>query len=168
MQSLRTRVKRTVLASALVIVGGALPMVPAAEALGQPHATADASGGLKPPLVTEPPGGPGPCSQQNQIDVDNCAVDKLLAVDKVLNADIKVIWGLLGASGRSEFVKVQMAWTAYRNADCTLQSDVYEGGTAQPMEYLFCLAADDSSRRQDLRGYFELMTQGTHPAPKFP
>ena len=91
-----------------------------------------------------------------------------MAADKLLNADITVIWGLLGGSGRSDFVAAQGSWLRYRSADCKNQSDVYEGGTAQPMEYAFCLAGDDASRRLDLKGFYDLLAQGMSSAPKFP
>ena len=40
--------------------------------------------------------------------------------------------------------------------------------SAQPMEYVFCLAGDNASRRQDLKGFYELLTQGMSSPPKFP
>jgi uncharacterized protein YecT (DUF1311 family) len=95
----------------------------------------------KPPLVAEPPGPAPVCNQQTQVGIDGCAYEKVIAADKMLNAEIKVIWALLGPSARTDFVNAQAAWVKYRHADCSSQSDVYQGGTAQPMEYLFCLAA---------------------------
>ncbi len=53
-------------------------------------------------------------------------------------------------------------------ADCTSQSDEYEGGTQQPLEYMLCLAVDDQSRITDLRGFYEDLVQGRKDVPEFP
>jgi uncharacterized protein YecT (DUF1311 family) len=118
-------------------------------------------------VVTERLGSVLPCNQQTQIGLDGCAEKDLLAADKLLNADITVLGGLLGGSARSDFVAAQGSWLKYRSADCKSQSDVYEGGTAQPMEYVFCLAGDDASRRVDLKGFYNLLAQGMSSLPKF-
>ncbi|HTV12018.1 MAG TPA: lysozyme inhibitor LprI family protein [Acidimicrobiales bacterium] len=120
------------------------------------------------PVVTAPPSDVTDCSQQSQIGLDGCAYQRDLAADKLLNADIRVIWSLLRPSQREAFVNAQSAWVKYQGADCESQSGVYAGGTAQPMEYLLCLAGDAASRRQDLRGFYLLLAQGTSSSPKFP
>lgn len=155
-------------AAALVLLSSFATLPSATEALGQQHGTNCPSDRPKPPLVTEPLGPAPVCNQQTQIGIDGCAYKKVIAADKLLNADIKVVWGLLGPSARTDFVNAQAAWVKYRHADCNSQSDVYEGGTAQPMEYLFCLAGDDALRSQDLRGFYDLLAQGVSAPPKFP
>jgi len=121
-----------------------------------------------PPQVTERFKGSEPCDQQTQLGLDGCAATKVLAADRLLNSQIRVVWSVLPSVGRRDFVNAQAAWARYRTADCESQSEVYAGGSAQPMAYLFCLAADDASRGQDLRGFFEVITQGMSPKPKFP
>ena len=84
----------------------------------------------------------------------------MLADDKQLTQDVKVIFGLLStSSGRRDFVSAQTSWLAYRTKDCTSQSDVYQGGTGQPVVYGNCLANDDASRRLDLKSFYVLLTQ---------
>jgi uncharacterized protein YecT (DUF1311 family) len=148
----------------------ALPALAASAAFAVPAvATAAPAHRPGPPLVTEQIGSPLPCNQKSQLGVDGCAEHKLLAADKVLNADITVLWDLLpGAKERQDFAGAQRAWVAYRAKDCNSQSDVYQGGTAQPMEYTLCLASDDNSRRQDLHNFYALLTQGTSKPPRFP
>ena len=155
-------------AAVLVLLSSFAILPPATEALGQQHSTNAPSDGPKPPLVTEPPGAAPVCNQQTQLGIDGCAYKKVIAADELLNADIKIVWGLLGPSARTDFVNAQAAWAKFRHADCNSQSDVYQGDTAQPMEYLLCLAGDDALRSQDLRGFYELLTQGMSAPPKFP
>jgi uncharacterized protein YecT (DUF1311 family) len=100
--------------------------------------------------------------------MEGCGEHKVLSADKLLNADVKVIFNLTSATGRQDFVVAQTKWLPYRNADCQSQSDVYSGGSEQPVAYIYCLAADDSVRRQDLKGFFRDLTQGLAKVPKFP
>jgi uncharacterized protein YecT (DUF1311 family) len=168
MPSLHDLPKKTLMAgaAALVLLSGVAVLAPATQALGQQHGTHAPSASPQIPVVTEPTG-PSPCNQQTQIGLDGCASQKVAAADKLLNADIKVVWNFLQPSARTDFVNAQATWVKYRRADCISQSDVYQGGSAQPMEYLLCLTGDDALRRQDLKGFYGLLTQG-RSAPKFP
>ena len=122
-----------------------------------------------PPVITEQFKPVLPCNQNTTLGQEGCAEHEVLAADRQLNADIKVVFGLLAdVAARQDFVAAQMAWTRYRSADCSSQSDVYEGGTEQPVLYGLCLASDDVSRRQDIKGFFALLTQGQSTVPKFP
>ncbi len=131
---------------------------------------APATASSRPPVVTEPFKPVLPCDPNTTIGQEGCGERRLLSADTQLNADITVIFGLLHTTvARRDFVNAQAAWLAYRNADCKSQSDVYQGGTEQPVADVYCRAADVSSRRQDLKGFFHALTQdlGTK-APKFP
>jgi len=99
---------------------------------------------------------------------EGCGEHEVLAADKQLNADVKVIVGLLDKSTTRAFVKAQTTWITYRNEDCTSQADIYQGGTELPDAYVYCLARDDSSRRQDLKAFFTVPTQGLSNVPNFP
>ena len=89
-----------------------------------------------------------PCNNTTTLGQEGCAEHEVVAADRQLNADIKVVFGLLADdAARQDFVAAQMAWARYRTADCSSQSDVYEGGTEQPVLYGLCLASDDVSRR---------------------
>jgi uncharacterized protein YecT (DUF1311 family) len=109
-----------------------------------------------------------PCNQNTTIGQEGCGEHQVLVADKQLNADVKVIFGLLGKDAARAFVTAQTTWTTYRTEDCTSQADIYQGGTELPVAYVYCLASDDSFRRQDLKGFFSGLTQGMANAPRFP
>jgi len=170
MSSSRSSAKRGGFATALAVtvLAGVALLAVSAQASGPPRDATRTASPPGPPLVTERLGSVLPCNQQTQIGLDGCAEKDVLAADKLLNADITVLWGLLGGSGRSDLVAAQRSWVTYRSADCKSQSDVYRGGTAQPMEYVSCLAGDDASRRLDLKGFYDLLAQGLSSPPRFP
>jgi len=170
MISSRSGIKRSRAAtgSVMSVLVWLAALTAAAGASGAPRDSATPKTAPTPPLATEPLSTALPCNQRTQLGLDGCADRKLLAADKLLNADIVVVWHLLGGSARNDFVSAQDAWLKYRNADCKSQSDVYQGGTAQPMQYLLCLAEDDASRRLDLKGFYDLLTQDMSFPPKFP
>jgi uncharacterized protein YecT (DUF1311 family) len=122
-----------------------------------------------PPVVTETFGSsPMSCDPNTTVGMEGCGERKVLADDKQLNADIRVIWARLDPSGQRDFAKAQAAWLTYLRADCSSQSDVYAGGTEQPVVYVYCLAGDDVYRHRDLAGFFAELTQDQSPKPKFP
>ncbi len=109
------------------------------------------------------------CGQRTTVGQEGCGEHHVLAADEQLNADVKVIFGLLGTkASRRDFVAAQAAWLAYRNADCKSRSDAYEGGTEQPVAYVYCLAADDGARHQELKTFFDVLAQGRADVPNFP
>lgn len=144
----RLGVKQNLVAagSAVTLVAGLAFLTACADASGQPGGTARPSSQPKAPLVTEQLGATLPCNQRTQIGLDGCAEHKLLTADKLLNADIRVLWGLLGGPARNDFVVAQDAWVRYRSADCRSQSDVYRGGVERPTDGVRVL----SGRRQCL------------------
>ena len=108
------------------------------------------------------------CNPNTTVGMEGCAEHKVLAADAQLDADVKAIFDLLSGRALRDFVAGQEAWLTYRSADCRSQSDVYEGGTEQPVVYGYCLASDDSARRQDLRRFFASLVQGLEKQPSFP
>ena len=46
---------------------------------------------------------------------------------------------------------VQRFWTQYRDANCSAERALYEGGTAAPAVYLACLDAMTKARTKELR-----------------
>ena len=124
---------------------------------------------LQPPAITEDFKPVIACNLKTTAGQEGCGEHTVLTDDALLNADVKVMFGLLsGEAARRDFVTAQADWLAYRNADCKSQSDAYEGGTEQPVVYVYCLATDDSSRRQELKEFYKVLTQGLDNAPKFP
>ncbi|HXW78807.1 MAG TPA: lysozyme inhibitor LprI family protein, partial [Acidimicrobiales bacterium] len=110
-----------------------------------------------------------PCNEGTTLGQEGCAEHEVVALDRQLDADVRIVFGLLADdAARRDFIAAQMAWTRYRSADCNSQSDVYQGGTEQPVVYGLCLATDDASRRQDIKGFFAQLTQDRATVPKFP
>ncbi len=124
---------------------------------------------LEPPVVTEAFHTVQACNKSNTLGLGACGEQLVLTADKQLNADVTAIFGLLSIRGREDFIAAQKNWLSYRNADCQSQSDVYLGGTAQGVAYVYCLNTDDTLRHQALKSLFSSLTQnfGTK-TPKFP
>jgi uncharacterized protein YecT (DUF1311 family) len=154
-------------AAVLIVLGLIVGAPTAAGALTQrPNGSSSA---LKPPVITEDFKPVIACDPTTTAGQEGCGEHKVLAADAQLDADLKVIFDLLtGDAARRDFVTAQTAWLTFRNADCKSQSDAYQGGTEQPVAYIYCLAADDSTRRQELKGFYNVLTQGLDHAPKFP
>ena len=133
----------------------------------QPDAVRSASA-ISAPVVTEDFKPVLPCNQNTTIGQEGCGEREVLVADKELNADVKIIFDLLGKASDRAFVTAQTTWATYRTEDCTSQADVYQGGTEMPVAYVYCLASDDTSRRADLKAFFAGLTQGMVHVPKFP
>jgi uncharacterized protein YecT (DUF1311 family) len=152
-----------------ILATGALVAVPtAANALSRlTNDTHDASG-LSAPVITEAFKPILPCNQNTTVGQEGCGEHEVVADDKQLNADVKAVFDLLDKAADRAFVTAQTTWVTYRTEDCTSQADIYQGGSELPVAYVYCLASDDSSRRQDLKTFFSALTQGMANIPKFP
>lgn len=153
--------KLAVATAGLALIG-ALAASPAASAA---RATATAP---KAPVVVENFKPVLACNENTTVGQEGCQEHKVLRADKELNADIVLIFGLLGATAKRDFVTAQDAWVTYRHDDCVSQSDVYLGGTEQPVVYGTCLYTQDLARRQDLKGLYATLVQDRPKALKFP
>ncbi|MGA3221293.1 MAG: lysozyme inhibitor LprI family protein [Acidimicrobiales bacterium] len=123
----------------------------------------------KPPVITEQFNPPLACNQQSNLGVEGCAERQVDRADARVNAEVKVLFRFVyDNASRRDLVTAESAWLAYRTADCTSQSDMYEGGTEQPIAFLQCLAVDDQSRSADLKGFYSDLTQGRQHVPAFP
>ena len=120
------------------------------------------------PVVTEDFKPVLPCNQNTTIGQEGCGEHEVLAADRELNADVKIIFDLLGKAPDGAFVAAQTSWVTYRTEDCTSQADIYQGGTELPVAYVYCLASDDTSRRADLKAFFAGVTQGMVHLPSSP
>jgi uncharacterized protein YecT (DUF1311 family) len=161
--------------TALLAAVGALVAVPLMAVPLVSGAPRDASAttpaaGAAAPVITEPFRPVLPCNPNTTVGSEGCGEHHVLVADSQLNADVKLIFRLISSSvSRRDFTSAEADWLTYRDQDCKSQSDAYLGGTEQPVLYVDCLASDDASRRQDLQGFFKLLTQGLgSQAPKFP
>ena len=111
-----------------------------------------------PPVVRErftPLSCGGTPGHRTTLQMEGCAEQQILALDQKINADDVVVWHLLvSASGRADFASAIRSWLAYRRADCVSVSDVFQGGSEEPVAYAQCVVARDRARLADL-GRFE-------------
>jgi uncharacterized protein YecT (DUF1311 family) len=148
------------------VIGGGVTAVPAGAATVSAAVVAPAP---KPPVITENFNPPFACNQKSNLGVQGCAERQVDTGDARINAEVKLLFRVLyDNASRRALVTAEHAWLAYRGADCTSQSDEYEGGSQQPIAYLQCLAADDRSRSTDLKGFYQALTAGRHNVPAFP
>lgn len=110
-----------------------------------------------------------PCTHKTQLGLDGCAERVLLHRDALLNAQVKLLFGLLSTQqAQKRFVAVEDEWLRYRTADCTNVEAIFQGGSIGPMEYADCEANDDALRSDDLHDYFLLLEEGTANPPRWP
>ncbi len=153
----------------VLLAAAALMAVPtAANALSRHPDDIRPPSAMSAPVVTEDFRPVLPCNQNTTIGQEGCGEHEVLVADKELNADVKIIFDLLGKAPDRAFVTAQTTWATYRAEDCTSQADIYQGGTEMPVAYVYCLASDDMSRRGDLKAFFAAVTQGMVHVPKFP
>jgi uncharacterized protein YecT (DUF1311 family) len=123
---------------------------------------------LKPPVITES-FTPLPCEHQTMIGLDGCAEGQLLATDRRINEQVKLLFGAIRSEDqRRNFVAVENEWLTYRKADCSVASAVFQGGTIAPLTYALCEVRDDEARSADLHSYFTDLEEGSSSAPKWP
>lgn len=152
-----------------LLVAAALMAVPtAANALSRQPDDIHPAPAISAPVVTEDFKPVLPCNQNTTIGQEGCGEHEVLVADKELNADVKIIFDLLGKASEGAFVTAQTTWATYRTEDCTSQADIYQGGTEMPVAYVYCLASDDTSRRADLKAFFAGVSQGMVHVPNFP
>ena len=64
---------------------------------------------------------------------------------------------LFDDASRRRFIAAQKAWLAYRSADCTSESDRYEGGTLAGLVAASCTADRSAQRLKDLSSFEKLL-----------
>jgi uncharacterized protein YecT (DUF1311 family) len=109
------------------------------------------------------------CNNNTTIGQEGCQERQNLTLISVLNADQRVIFGLLhDDAARRRLNAAQVAWLSYAKADCASQSDVYEGGSEAPVIAGVCLVSQDSARIADLKTFYSMLTQASAHPPPFP
>jgi uncharacterized protein YecT (DUF1311 family) len=84
------------------------------------------------------------------VDLANCLARARDAADTQLNAVYKQVRGKLDGTDGQRLVAAQRLWIQYRDANCTAERDLYEGGTAAQPVYLACLEAMTRTRTKEL------------------
>jgi uncharacterized protein YecT (DUF1311 family) len=111
-----------------------------------------------------------PCSQaQTQIDIDTCTAASAKRSDAELNATYARVRAGLKELGIDPdlLVPVQLAWISARDATCTFEASLYEGGSIAPSIYSGCLDAMTLERTRRLQTMLAARraSHGSAPAP---
>jgi uncharacterized protein YecT (DUF1311 family) len=96
-----------------------------------------------------------PCtSEHSTLEVNRCAQQQLDTQDSLLNAAYQKLLVQLNndyqQTTRAALIKAQRLWIQFRDADCTAQESVYDGGTVHTAVYLECLRDHTAQRFKDL------------------
>jgi uncharacterized protein YecT (DUF1311 family) len=83
-------------------------------------------------------------------DETKCFIDEAHRADMELNLQYNRIRQVLGPAEQRQLQAAQRLWIQFRDANCTAERDLYGGGSAGPMTYQACLAADTRQRTAEL------------------
>jgi uncharacterized protein YecT (DUF1311 family) len=89
--------------------------------------------------------GLGPAAAETQ-----CFVAESQSAEKELNSFLGEIQKVLNAANQNRLQVAQRSWVQYRQANCEAERGLYDGGSAAPMVYYACLAADTRHRISEL------------------
>lgn len=84
------------------------------------------------------------CPGKTQMEMNACAGIAYEQADKLLNQVYRKL------DRTAELVAAQRAWIVFRDAECTYQASIYEGGSMQPMAYAGCLQSLTEDRIKQL------------------
>ena len=101
------------------------------------------------------------CSGSTTLGLEGCAEHHVVALDHTINALRRDLWRRLRTRlARVDFVASENAWLAYRDASCTSQSDIYQGGSLSVVTYADCLVAINRQHVSELRDTISIYQQG--------
>jgi uncharacterized protein YecT (DUF1311 family) len=109
-----------------------------------------------------------PCNHATTIGLEGCAETQLLEGDHRIDAEVKLLFTLVPAVQKKALVHSENTFLAYRHATCLTYSDVYKGGSFQPVEYALCEVRVDNEQSSVLHGYFNLAQSGASHSLKWP
>lgn len=90
-------------------------------------------------------------SPRTQLEVNECASERLTRADQELNQVYADYRKRLSASEARQFRQVQVTWIKFRDAACVFESSGVKGGSAFTMVHLGCLAAKTETRVKELK-----------------
>jgi uncharacterized protein YecT (DUF1311 family) len=92
-----------------------------------------------------PCAGVGPNSE-----LARCLAKARESADAKLNSVYKSVGEKLGAGDTERLIAAERLWIRYRDANCTAERELYQGGTAYYPAYLACLEAMTRARTKEL------------------
>jgi len=103
---------------------------------------------------TAPPPPDACSSPRSTMEINRCAQQEFDTQDRMLNEAYQKVLLQLNTdtqqSTRQKLIKAQRLWIQFRDADCTAQESVYDGGTVHTSVYLECLRDHTAQRIKDL------------------
>lgn len=104
---------------------------------------------------------PQSCSApQTQAEMTYCAGQTAKQEDDELNATYQALRKELSGAREESLIDAQLAWIAFRDADCAYVASQFEGGSMQPQVVNDCIARLTSQRTAQLKEYLTSAKQG--------
>jgi len=85
------------------------------------------------------------------LDMAQCFSKAKASSDEKLTAFYKKVLSKLDSDDADNLTKVQRLWSEYREANCSAERALYQGGSAAPVVYLACLDAMTRARTKELQ-----------------
>ncbi len=85
------------------------------------------------------------------LDMAQCFSKAKASSDEKLTALYTKVLSKLDGDDSNRLTKVQRLWSQYREANCSAERALYQGGSAAPVVYLACLDAMTRARTKELR-----------------
>jgi uncharacterized protein YecT (DUF1311 family) len=80
-----------------------------------------------------------------------CFISASKTADERLNRIYSRIREVLSADEQRDLQSAQRVWLKFRDANCSAERNLYEGGSAGPTVYAACIEADTRQRTSDLK-----------------
>lgn len=111
------------------------------------------------PTAAEPSPRPSPvaldkrdCGQlTTQQEMNQCAAENYAISDKALNQVYQEVRQGLGEQAKAQLTNAEERWIVFRDAQCTFESDRYEGGSIAPLIQATCMEQITDNRIAELR-----------------
>ena len=92
-----------------------------------------------------------PCRDAgSNAEVTQCFIAASQVADKQMNETYARVRQVLSEDERRQLQEAQRLWLKFRDANCTAERSLYDGGTAAPMVYASCMEADTRQRTSEL------------------
>ena len=93
-----------------------------------------------------------PCqSVRSNVDETQCFIAAAETANNNLDRFYMQIREVLNTGERDQLITAERLWLKYRPANCNAERDLYGRGSAAPMVYAACLAADTGARFAELK-----------------
>jgi len=85
------------------------------------------------------------------LDMAQCFSKAKASSDEKLTALYKKVLSKLDGDDADRLAKAQRLWTDYREANCSAERALYQGGSAAPVVYVACMDAMTRARTKELQ-----------------